>query len=253
MTLPAALLRLPIAHRALHDIADGRPENSLAAIRAAVAAGYAIEIDVQRSSDGQAMVFHDYDLKRLTGTPGPIQQRSAKELSNLKLLGGEEGTPTLRTVLSIIDGHVPLVIEIKDQDGAMGPNVGQLEQAVAEALTGYDGDVAVMSFNPHTVAAFAKVAPDIPRGLVARHFDEENSPTLPPATRLRLRGAPDFDTVDAQFLSYDAKYLTNAAVQGLKARGVPVICWTVRSADDEKDARKTADNITFEGYLPAIP
>lgn len=253
MTLPAALLRQPIAHRALHDVTDGRPENSLAAIRAAIAAGYAIEIDVQLSADWQAMVFHDYDLNRLTGQPGPIQMRTAKELSGFPLLGGEESIPTLPQVLDLIAGQVPLAIEIKDQDGAMGPKVGPLERAVANALSGYVGDVAVMSFNPHTVAAFAKAAPDVPRGLVARHFDESNSPTLPHATRLRLRDAPDFDAVGAQFLSYDADYLTNAAVMALKARGVPVICWTVRSAKAETDALKFADNITFEGYLPAIP
>lgn len=253
MTLPASLLRLPIAHRALHDVTDGRPENSLAAIRAAIAAGYAIEIDVQLSADGQAMVFHDYDLNRLTGQPGPIQQHSAAELSQLPLLGGDEGIPTLPQVLELIADQVPLVIEIKDQDGVMGPNVGPLERAVAAALNGYTGDVAVMSFNPHSVAAFAKAAPDTPRGLVARHFDENNSPTLPQATRLRLRDAPDFDTIGAQFLSYDADFLTTPAIAALKARGVPVICWTIRSAQAETDARKIADNITFEGYLPTIP
>ena len=95
MSLHPDFLRLPIAHRALHDVSEGRPENSLAAIRAAIAAGYAIEIDLQPSSDGVPMVFHDYHLKRLTYQDGPIAQRSAAELAEIKLRGGDEGVPSL--------------------------------------------------------------------------------------------------------------------------------------------------------------
>ncbi|MEJ2036589.1 MAG: glycerophosphodiester phosphodiesterase family protein, partial [Maritimibacter sp.] len=93
-TLPEAFLRLPIAHRAYHDVTDGRPENSRAAIRAAIARGYGIEIDVQLSADGQAMVFHDYVLDRLTGERGPVRQKTAAELGAIPLIGGDEGIPT---------------------------------------------------------------------------------------------------------------------------------------------------------------
>ena len=132
--LPAAFLERPIAHRALHG--PGRPENSRAAIRAAVAAGYGIEIDVQPSADGVAMVFHDADLDRLTGTAGPIRGRTAADLARLPLHGGDEGIPTLAEVLALVAGRVPLLVEIKDQDGALGPGVGALEAATAAACAG---------------------------------------------------------------------------------------------------------------------
>ena len=126
--LPASFLSRPLAHRALHDVQDGRPENSLAAIRAAISAGYGIEIDLQLSKDGQAMVFHDYGLQRLTQEKGAVRQRTAAELSQIHLIGGDEGIPTFAEVLALVDGRVPLLVEFKDQDGAMGTGIGQLEQ-----------------------------------------------------------------------------------------------------------------------------
>jgi glycerophosphoryl diester phosphodiesterase len=122
---------------------------------------------------------------------------------------------------------------------------------VAENLLGYEGDVAVMSFNPHAVAEFGRVAPDIPRGLVTGGFNTLFWPGVPVETCDRLRTIPDFDRVGAQFISHEVTDLTNPAVAALKARGVPILCWTVRSADVEREARKIADNVTFEGYIPA--
>ena len=150
--LPAAFLTQPPAHRALHDSAAGRPENSRAAVRAAVAAGYGIEIDVQLSSDGQAMVFHDEDLDRLTSDCGPVRARTAAELGRTRLRDAEDGIPTLPEVLALIGGRVPLLIEIKDQTLTMSETDGRLEAATAAALASYTGPVAVMSFNPHAVA-----------------------------------------------------------------------------------------------------
>ena len=136
MTLPQGFFDRPFAHRALHGA--GRPENSLSAIRAAVDAGFGIEVDVQLTADHAAMVFHDYEMARLTGTPGPIQAREAASLASTFLLGGtNEKIPRLEEILEIIAGRVPLTIEIKDQDGAMGPNIGALEAATAEALEHY--------------------------------------------------------------------------------------------------------------------
>ena len=127
--LPPSFLAAPIAHRALHDRAAGRPENSVEAIEAAIAAGYGIEIDLQLSADGRAMVFHDYDLARLTGEKGAIQRRSASELGAIRLLGGVTGIPTLPQVLDLVAGRVPLLIELKDQDGALGAAVGSASSA----------------------------------------------------------------------------------------------------------------------------
>ena len=124
MTLPRGFVDLPLAHRALHDVAQGRPENSRAAIRAAIEAGYGIEIDVQLSADGAAMVFHDYALDRLTHDSGAVRLRSAADLKAVPLKGGDEGIPDLPEVLQLVAGQVPLLIELKDQDGAMGTNLG---------------------------------------------------------------------------------------------------------------------------------
>lgn len=249
MTLPAAFQTRPIAHRALHDRSDGRPENSRAAIRAAIARGYGIEIDLQLSADGQAMVFHDYALDRLTSARGAIRDRTAEALGAIALTGGDEGIPTLAEVLAITAGQVPLLVEIKDQDGAMGPDVGPLEQATAQALDGYAGPVAVMSFNPHSMAEMARLAPDLPRGLTTCAFDDGDSAKLPEVTRAHLRDIADFDRVGASFISHDLSDLTAAPVTALKARGVPVLCWTVRTPAQEAAARRVACNITFEQYL----
>ncbi|WP_417242359.1 glycerophosphodiester phosphodiesterase family protein [Celeribacter sp.] len=249
--LPPSFLARPIAHRALHDSNVARVENGMAAIDAAIAGNFGIEIDVQPSRDGQAMVFHDYDLGRLTTTTGAIAQRTAKELSELTYTTGETGIPTLPEVLSRVAGRVPLLIEIKDQDGRMGPNVGPLEHAVAEAISDYTGDVAVMSFNPHAVAKMAQLAPTVPRGLTTSDYRAEDWGLLNATTRARLRGIPDFNRTGACFISHHAAALDDPPVTRLKQRGVAILCWTVTSADMETEARKVADNITFERYVPA--
>ncbi len=250
--LDPAFLRVPLTHRALHNVANGRPENSRAAIRAAIAAGYGIEIDLQMSSDGQAMVFHDYALDRLTGESGPIRQRTEADLQTIPLTGDTEGIPTFAEVLALVDGQVPLLVELKDQDGMMGPNVGPLELATAKAIAHYHGPIGVMSFNPHSVAAMAKHAPNVPRGLVTGGYTATDWPLLNAATRDTLRDIPDFDRVSACFISHQADDLDRDRIHDLKQKGVPILCWTVRSQAQENDVRKIADNITFEGYLAEI-
>ncbi len=249
MTLPVAFLNRPIAHRALHDIAAQRPENSRAAIAAAIAGNYGIEIDLQLSQDGVAMVFHDYDLGRLTSQTGAIARHTAAELAAIPLKHSDEGIPTLTEILNLVAGQVPMLIELKDQDGAMGANVGALEQATADALADYSGDVAVMSFNPHSVARMAELCPDIPRGIVTSAYLPQDWPTVPAATRDRLRGIPDLGRTQSCFISHEANDLSSSRVAEIKEAGLKVFCWTIRSADAEKGARRIVDNVTFEGYL----
>ncbi|MFY0635675.1 MAG: phosphodiesterase [Vannielia sp.] len=251
MSLPAAFLTRPIAHRGYHDRAAGRAENSRAAFAAAMEAGYGIELDLQPSKDGVPMVFHDYALSRLTGETGPVAQRSAEELGQIMLTGGGEGIPTLAEVLALVEGRVPLLIEIKDQDGALGPDVGRLERATAEVLKGYRGDVALMSFNPHSMAAMAEALPDVPRGLVTDDYRPEDWETIPEARRAELRGIPDYGSVGACFISHRHGALGDARVVELKAQGAEILCWTIRSAAEEAAARKIAANVTFEGYAAA--
>lgn len=249
--LPPAFLERPLAHRALHDIDAGRPENSRAAIRAAIDHGYGIEIDVQLSADGQAMVFHDYDLRRLTEEVGAVRQRSAGDLGQIGLKGGSEGIPTLGEVVTLVAGRAPLLIEIKDQDGSMGPDVGPLEHAVAEVLNSAPGPAAVMSFNPHSVALMAQLAPDVPRGLVTSAYRPEDWP-LTTKRCDELRGIPDYAPSHASFISHEAADLARPRVADLRSSGAAVLCWTIRSEAEEASARRYADNVTFEGYLPRL-
>ncbi|MEM8538718.1 MAG: glycerophosphodiester phosphodiesterase family protein [Pseudomonadota bacterium] len=249
MTLPASFLARPIAHRALHDRAAGRVENSLKSVQAAIDAGYGIELDLQLSCDGHAMMFHDDVLDRLTAETGPVKSRSRAELKAIALKDDGGTIPALSTVLKHVGGQVPLLIEIKDQDGAMGPDVGALEEATCKALKGYDGDVALMSFNPHTVAKCAALAPHIPRGLVTAGYEGLYWDYIPAATRNRLREIPDYDRTGACFISHDVGDLDRPRVAALKARGARILTWTIRSAAQEAEARRIVDNVTFEGYL----
>lgn len=247
--LPQRFLERPIAHRALHGAAG--PENSMGAIKAAVANGYGIEIDVQPSANATPMVFHDATLDRMTDRQGPISDLSDGALQNVDLIGQGGHIPTLRETLAVVDGKVPLLIEIKDQDGGLGGNVGVLSERVAQVLAGYTGDVAVMSFNPHTMFAFAKAAPNVPRGLVTAAFHAEHWPDVPATTRERLAQIPDAAPLNADFISHERATLGMAAVHALKSEGLPILCWTVRSPAQEVEARKIAEQITFEGYTPA--
>jgi len=251
--LPRGLLTTPIAHRALHNVMQGRPENSRVAIMAAIDAGYAIEIDVQISADGMAMVFHDEDLGRLTGAEGPIAARPVADLTRIPLLHGDEGIPALTEILALVAGRVPLLIEIKDQTGVMGKGVGRLEASLAAGLAAYDGPVAVMSFNPHSVALMAQLCPHIARGLTTCAYHPNAWAPLPAAVCNHLRGIPDYDRVGASFISHKAADLARPRVAELRAKGAEVLCWTIKSAKQEALARKVAQNITFEGYTPVHP
>lgn len=246
MALHPDFIRLPIAHRGLHS--PGVPENSLAAFRAAIAAGYGIELDVQTAADGVPMVFHDYDLTRMCGDEGYIADRASGDLEDLRLLGTDEAIPTLMEVLREVAGRVPLLIEIKDQDGRLGRNIGELQDRVAAALAAYEGPVAVMSFNPHAVAAFGKAAPTVSRGLTSCDYPKEDWPMLDDDTRARLARLEDYAASGAEFVSHYWRDLENPAVVALAAQGVPVLCWTIRSPEQEAEARKHAGGITFENY-----
>ncbi|WP_175580877.1 glycerophosphodiester phosphodiesterase family protein [Celeribacter sp. HF31] len=249
-SLPEAFLKAPIAHRALHDDNIARAENNIAAIDAAIARGFGIEIDLQLSSDGVAMVFHDYALNRLTEGHGAFAQQSSEALSTLRFKTGEVGVPTLKQVLDHVAGRVPLLIEVKDQDGAMGPSVGALEVAAAKALEGYGGPVALMSFNPHSVAVLAELCPHIPRGITTANWEDEGAKLIPADRREVLGLIADYDRVGASFISHQWSNLDAPRVAELKDAGAHILCWTIRNPEDEAEARKIAENITFEGYLP---
>ncbi len=238
----------PLAHRGLHTRSAGVIENSTSAIEAAIAAGYGVEIDVQLSSDGIAMVFHDEALGRLTEQSGLVRERTSSALQDIVLRGGTDTIPTLQQILKLVAGRAPLLIEIKDQTGTMGRSDGMLEAATAQALAAYSGPVAVMSFNPHSIAQMAILAPTIARGLTTSEYDYADWAPLAPQICDHLRAIPDYDRAECSFISHEVADLNRARVNELKQQGAKILCWTVKSKTLEMAARKVADNITFERY-----
>jgi glycerophosphoryl diester phosphodiesterase len=244
-------LTKPLTHRGLHDVLDGRPENSRAAIQAAISAGYGIEIDLQLSADQNAMVFHDYALDRLTEEKGAVRLKSTDQLASITLKGGTESIPSLDEILQLVAGQAPLLIELKDQDGAMGKDVGPLEEVAANILSNYDGPLGVMSFNPNSVALMAKLLPKVPRGIVTSAYRYLDWP-LSKEICDHLREIPDYDRVGACFISHEVDDLDRARVAELKRDGADILCWTVKSEAQEAKARLIAQNITFEQYLAEL-
>ena len=233
------LTRFAYAHRGLHGIwPDGGPiENSPAAFAAALAAGLGIECDVQRTRDGQAVVFHDEDLARLTGRSGQVADETAAVLTAMTLIGSADTIPTLPRLLDQVGGRVPLLIEIKI---ANGRRIAPLCLAVRRALEGYAGPVAVMSFDPRVAAWFRRYSPMMVRGLV---MTEAGWRTLGAKARRHLalwRARPDF-------LAYDIDDLTGAFAQGQRRRGVPLLTWTVDTAARADRAAARADAAIGEG------
>ena len=250
--LDPAFLKTPIAHRALHDAAKGVYENCRSAIIEAIEHGYAIEIDLQLSADGRAMVFHDDTLDRLTDKHGDVSDYTAAELSQIKVGNGQDVIEPLEDILRLVDGRVPLLIELKDQSRQLLQTDGRLEQATLDALSLYQGAVAVMSFNPHMIATMAKLSSDLPLGLTTGSFMD---PTWGiDAERIaHLSQIADFDPTRYSFVSHFALELAAPCIQMLKDQGTAIFTWTIRSPEAEAVARQTVDNITFEGYLAAHP
>ena len=252
MRLHAAFLARPFAHRGYHNRLMGLIENSPTAISAAIAAGYGIEIDVQLSKDGVAMVFHDEALDRLTNQSGLICDLPANELQKIRLKDSSDLIPTLDEILKIVAGQTPLLIEIKDQTGAMSVSDGKLESATADALRAYHGPVAVMSFNPNSMAHMAHLAPDLARGLTTSAYDYDDWAPLSHDICDHLRAIPDYDRTGSCFISHEASDLNRPRVAQLRAQGAHIQCWTIKSQAAEQNARRLADNITFEQYAAKI-
>ena len=169
------------------------------------------------------------------------------------MTGSSDTIPTFDQVLALVAGRAPLLVEIKDQDGALGPDVGELQDRVCHAVSGYEGPVAIMSFNPHVIYAVKDRAPQIARGLVTDPFAAVDWPEVPAERRAQLAEIPDAEALALDFISHNRAGLRDAPVTRLKSGGLPILTWTIRSEAEETAARDVADNITFEGYLPARP
>ncbi len=207
----------------------------MSACRAAVEAGFSIEVDLHPSADNVPMVFHDLQLDRMTGRPGEVRDHAAAELSRICVLDSGDHIPSLGELLDLVAGRVGLVLELK---GVHGRDDGFVE-AVASALRGYGGPVAIMSFMHWLLRAARRDAVHLPLGLVAEGGDEKYDvhKTI-------------FDEVAPDFISYDVDNLDCRFVRERRAAGLPVITWTVKSAEQMVVAYKGADQITFEGFGP---
>ncbi|GHD09153.1 glycerophosphodiester phosphodiesterase [Tianweitania populi] len=224
----------PIAHRGYHDLNKIRWENTLSAFEAAVERQYTIECDVHLSADGVPIVFHDDELKRLTGMEGSIFEKTAAELREFRIGGTDDHPPTLAELLALVAGRVPLVIELKGIEGKDDGLVGK----VAEQLKAYDGAAAIMSFDHWLIRQFRTHAPGIPAGLTA--YGREDS-ELEAHFSMLVHG---FD-----FVSYGVDDLPNRFITFVREKlSMPVITWTVRNEQAKAKTFAHADQMTFEGF-----
>ena len=252
---PGWLIERPIAHRGLHRAARGIVENSLAAASAAIAGAFAIECDVQLSADAEVFVFHDETLDRLTEAKGPFGALSAADIRALRLKGSAESPPAFADFLRTVGGRTPIVCELKSRfDGDW-----RLADLVAELVAGYDGPIALKSFD-HDLAAYLKLrrprmrsgAP-CPIGILAQgSYDGPDWDMLPAETRKAWSDFDHYDEARPDFLSFNVDDLPHKIPFLLKEfRGAPVMAWTVRTPAQREAARKWADQIVFDGEGPA--
>lgn len=247
MTTPGWLVASPIAHRGLHDKARGIIENSASAALAAIDRGFAIECDVQLTSDGEAVVFHDFALDRLTGQHGRVDAHTAAALGTIKLTGSADTILSLSNFLALLSGRTPLILEIKSRfDGDM-----RLTRRTAEVLKDYQGPVAVKSFDPRIVAELVSLT-DRPRGIIsAAAFDGKDMQHIAPAEKFAMSNLLHLASSRPDFLSWRVTDLPHASPFLCRHLGhMPVMTWTVRTPSDVAAAKAHADQIVFEGFDP---
>ena len=232
---PGWLTQWEFAHRGLHG--PGVPENSLAAAEGAIARGMGIECDIQRSRDDHPIVFHDWDLARLTGRAGVTQELTAQALEALRLLGTDQHPVRLAQFLEMVAGRVPLLIEIKSLPGY---DVEWTCASVAWLLDSYKHDVAVMSFDPRVPKWFAVEAPDIVRGLVGTDSLKNGFEGVWRAPDAIAAAEPDF-------LAIDVRDLQRPEAAAWRGAGRPLLTWTVRSPDTRATGLALADALIAEG------
>ena len=231
----------PIAHRGLWS-PDGPPENSLGAFQAACAAGYSIELDVQLSADGEAMVFHDDDLMRMTGVAGRLSDRTAAELAELRLVGTDEPIPTLGETLTLVGRRALVQVELKTPYGQVGP----LEQRVHETIIDHTGPVCVIGFNPYSHAWFAERFPGVLRGLDSYSYD--HAPQITEAQRRSFAALEHVAIARPHFLALGLDMLPSEKASRYRAEGLPIVAWTVRKPEQWDAVREGCDNLIFEGF-----
>jgi len=245
---PDWLTARPVAHRGLHDTTRGIIENMPAAAEAAIAGNFAIECDIQLTSDGEAMVHHDDELGRLTDGSGPLLTKTAAELKAVRFKGTAERMMTLTDLCDLVAGRVPLVIEVKSHfDGDR-----KLVKRMAEVLSAYKGPAVGMSFDPDQVIALRELIPSRPRGIVAEHdYTVQDWPDASPEQRHGMTHLRHFFRTQPDFVAYWVNELPSAAPWLARHLfGRPLLTWTVRTPEQRARAARYADQMIFEGFVP---
>ena len=248
MRAPDWLIARPVAHRGLHDRARGIIENMPGAMHAAIAGNFSIEVDVQLTADGEAMVHHDDELGRLTEGSGALLSKTTAELKAVIFKDTPERMMSLGDLLALVNGRVGLVIEIKSHfDGDR-----QLVRRTAELLRAYRGHAAWMSFDPDQVLAMRETAPEIPRGITAqRTYDDGEWLTLTQAQRDGMRHLRHAFRTRPHFVSYWVTQLPAPAPWiARNIFGCALLTWTVRTPEQRAITERHADQMTFEGFVP---
>ena len=233
------------AHRGLYDNEHGIPENSMAAFRRAVDKGYGIELDVHLTADNQLVVFHDDTLTRMCGMNKKISSFLYSDLMQLRLLGTEEGIPLFKDVLELIDGKVPLIIELKVD----GSNQNLLCPLVWQLLSRYKGDYCIESFHPFVLQWFKRHEPQVVRGQLSCNFFKEN-PHCDIVLFLMSNLMTNFFT-HPDFIAYKYLDLDNPAViYNRKLFHVMTVVWTIPGKPTYDRFKNKVDAMIFEGFEP---
>mgnify|MGYP001229721256 CR=1 FL=1 len=238
----------PIAHRGLHDRARGIVENTPGAFRAAIAGGFAIECDVQLTGDGEAVVFHDFALERLTSGAGKVADLTAARLAALAMKGTADRIGTLGDMFALVHGQALIVCEIKS--GFRGDM--RLTDRVAEVAKSYRGPLVIKSFDPRVIAHWRRLDTGIPGGIVGMgEYSHHEYDACTPAEKHAMANLLHMGETRPDFLSWRVRDL-NSAVPYLWRAGMgrPLMSWTVRTPEEVAMARAHADQMVFEGFVP---
>lgn len=236
--------KVKFAHRGLHD--SEKAENSLSAFAAAKEMGFGIELDIRLSKDGELVVFHDDNLSRIVGKEGKVADFTAEELSKMKLLGTKDGIPTLKEVLKLIDGAVPLLIEMKMNNGESG-----VPEKLVEEIDGYKGEFIVESFNPLALRTLKKMRPDILRGILSVEYMKD--PKNKGKHLYKMLQNLQFNFfVRPDFVAYEKKGYSVGNLRFIRRNfDTALIAWTIKSPEEEREAIGHGfDTVIFEGYIP---
>jgi len=231
---------LYLVHRGLHSMEKGVPENSMLSFKQAIIHYRDIEIDIQLLKDGEVVVFHDSNLKRMTGVDKYLYDCTYEEIKNLKLLGTEETIPLLKDVLDLVRGRVLLDIEFKYDLPA-----GFLEEAACKLLDNYNGKFIVSSFNPFSLKWFKQNRPDYIRGQLITFKDEKVNFVKKIAFKkmvFNFLAKPDF-------IGYDINEITEKKANSIRKKGTPLFLWTVKTREQFELAKRLGDSCIYEKIM----